>query len=39
VKSADGIPVGLSVVGPAGRDRDVLALAEQVARTGVVGRR
>jgi len=39
VKTADGIPVGLSIVGPAGRDRDVLALAEQVAGTGIVAAR
>lgn len=38
VRTADGMPVGLSMVGPAGRDRDVLALAEQVAGTGVVAR-
>ncbi|WP_430331673.1 amidase family protein [Rhodococcus sp. ACT016] len=36
VKTTDGVPVGLSIVGPAGRDRDVLALAEQVAGTGIV---
>lgn len=35
VRSDNGLPVGLSVVGPAGRDRDVLALAERVARAGV----
>ncbi|QCQ90359.1 amidase family protein [Rhodococcus sp. SGAir0479] len=38
VRTADGAPVGLSLVGPAGRDRDVLALAERVAGTGVVAR-
>lgn len=38
VRTTDGLPVGLSLVGPAGRDRDILALAEQVARTGVVAR-
>ncbi len=35
VKTADGVPVGLSIVGPAGRDRAVLALAGQVAATGI----
>ncbi|WP_137725342.1 amidase family protein [Prescottella subtropica] len=31
----DGLPVGLSVIGPAGRDRDVLALAAKAA--GIIG--
>lgn len=39
VRTADGLPVGLSIVGPEGRDRDVLALVEQVAGTGIAARR
>lgn len=38
VKTSDGFPVGLSLVGPPGRDRDLLALAEQVAGAGVAAR-
>lgn len=35
VRSEGGSPVGLSVIGPAGRDRDVLALVGRIVRAGV----
>lgn len=35
VRSEGGLPVGLSVIGPAGRDRDVLALVDRIVRAGV----
>ncbi len=35
VRSEGGLPVGLSVIGPAGRDRDVLALVGRIVRAGV----
>lgn len=35
VASADGRPVGLSAIGPAGRDRDVLTLAARMSGAGI----
>ncbi|QBJ97824.1 amidase [Rhodococcus sp. ABRD24] len=36
--SPDGPPVGLSLIGPSGRDRDVLAVAQRVATTSIASR-
>ena len=38
VTSPGGLPVGLSLVGPPGRDRDLLALAGRMAGTGIAAR-